>query len=248
MQNLAFLSHHKTGTSYSRRVLKSFHSSEQAAFADFQEYLGGINRLTGEKISEYQPHPEGTLYHLANACVGHIRALPANTRLVHFLRDPRGIILSAISYHLRGSEEWTTVEKEKFGGKSYQEYLANLRTQEEQVEFEISESSGRVITDMVSVAGFANVTSFRLEDISHDLTCNVHFQLSQATGLLGKDLVRFFNSACEHTLWNADKLPKHSTSGVNSDFDSLYSPEAYIKYIEAYGELHQTLGYSDTSM
>ncbi len=174
-----------------------------------------------------------------------IKHLPKNTKILHFIRDPRGLILSSIDYHKRGSEPLLNEPSDDFAGKTYAEQLRSLGCQAKEVAFEICNGSGRQIADMKSMMGLPNVQRFKIEDISHDRTCETHFQLARATGLQGVDLLLFFEAACRHALWRQNAPVVHATTGVATDYETRFLPEAISIYNSKLGDLHRLFGYAD---
>lgn len=48
----------------------------------------------------------------------------------HTIRDPRDVIVSGYFYHLWTKEKWAHIPREKYGNRSYQEYLNSLDREE----------------------------------------------------------------------------------------------------------------------
>lgn len=65
----------------------------------------------------------------------------------HVVRDPRDVIISGYFYHLWCSEEWTHVPRDRWGGKSYQDYLNSL-SQEEGIIAEMEWNRGETLHRM----------------------------------------------------------------------------------------------------
>jgi hypothetical protein len=69
---------------------------------------------------------------------------------LHVVRDPRDLLISAATYHLRASEAWLHVPMDEFGGLTYQQYARALPDMEQRLLFEIDHSGGRNIAEMLS--------------------------------------------------------------------------------------------------
>jgi hypothetical protein len=72
------------------------------------------------------------------------------TRVLHLIRDPRDVIISAMHYHCRASEKWLKRSKREFGGLTYQEKINELPSDHSRYVFEMKQNAGRVIRQMMA--------------------------------------------------------------------------------------------------
>ena len=68
---------------------------------------------------------------------------------IHFRRDPRDLVVSAGFYHKRSNEPQLHVPSEKFGGKTYQEFVNAMESMEDVFLFEMDHSAGMNIGQML---------------------------------------------------------------------------------------------------
>jgi hypothetical protein len=132
---LVHCSHHKVGTVWFRQVL--------GALCD--AYGLRLQRCLGEPVdarSDIAFFRSGRHFH-PDVLGG--RAFRGS----HMIRDPRDVIVSGYFYHRWTDEEWAHEPDERFGGRSYQEYL-NAVDRDEGLMAEIERCAGSTLADMAA--------------------------------------------------------------------------------------------------
>lgn len=187
------------------------------------------------------------IFHLSHASIQQLSELPPKTQTIHFIRDPRGIILSSLRYHLKSNENWLHIKSSAYGEMSYQEKLKSLNSYCEQLVFEMENSSKDNIWQMFDIfeSKSPEILNVRLEEVSHDNEMRIYLKMGHHLGFRGRQLLQFINAACRSSLWFNTSLPSHATTGVKSiDFESEFPFIAQQKYSQLYGNLHCEMGYS----
>lgn len=136
-QAIVHCGHHKVGTVWFHRILSSVANHYGLRFV---EYDVERSTLRGDVV-----------------LFGHSGQFDADDfdgrpiRGTHVLRDPRDVAVSAYHYHLWTDEEWVTLPRKKFEGRSYQEELRRLDT-ERGLLLEIEEmcTVGRSLDEMLA--------------------------------------------------------------------------------------------------
>lgn len=118
--------HHKAGTVWIRRVLESVGPHY------------GWKLVTVTRDGKFRARP-GRHFLLDPHSMINREELPP-FRGSHMIRDPRDMVISAYFYHLKTAEAWVHLPRERFGGRSYQEYL-NSFDKEEGMAVQIRESA-----------------------------------------------------------------------------------------------------------
>ncbi len=70
------------------------------------------------------------------------------SRILHVIRDPRDVIISAMHYHRHAKEAWLHTSRKGFGGLTYQQKLNRLQDDHSRYIFEMERTAKRVIRDM----------------------------------------------------------------------------------------------------
>ena len=126
--------HHKVGTVWFNRVLRKI------------AHRYGLVMYAGEQ--EGLPSSSADIFLQEHSYVD-TSVLPEH-RGAHMVRDVRDIIVSGYFYHVWTNEEWVHVPKDKYEGKTYQEYLNSL-SQPEGISAEIKRfASSRDFHSMLS--------------------------------------------------------------------------------------------------
>ncbi|WCL53977.1 sulfotransferase domain-containing protein [Gimibacter soli] len=133
--------YHKAGTVWMRAVF-----SEIAARLG----LDFVNTPTNA-FNAVTPKP-GTIYFQWDS-----RFSPAfdreDVRGFRIVRDPRDIVISGAHYHMKATEPWLQVKKDRFGGLSYQEMINSLDGLDARYRFEMENFSRGTIRSMTVSRG-----------------------------------------------------------------------------------------------
>jgi hypothetical protein len=69
-------------------------------------------------------------------------------RILHLIRDPRDVVVSAMHYHRTATEPWLHKPWRSFGGMTYQEKINSLENDQARYIFEMQNSARQVIRAM----------------------------------------------------------------------------------------------------
>lgn len=223
--------HHKTGTVYALNVFR-----ELSLAADWRLWE-----------MEYEPQPAqwDIAFH------SHVRPhlllpiLNHDIPIVHFIRHPKSLILSAARYHLDAEEEWLDSPEPWLGGQSYRQVLAGMKSFEEKLLFEMQASSRLQVVAMKEMAESSlPMLNVKLEEIAHDTSLAVYVNLLRYIGCEGRQLLEGLSICVKHALWAMDQLPQHSRGGVTDEWKSLFSDRLNRKHEELFHGVEALLGYA----
>ena len=102
-----FCSHHKTGSTFLKKVLSdvSVGNNLKLQILDF----------TFKDISDVDSEADFLLLtHATNEQVLTLKEILPSKKIVHFIRNPRKLVLSAYIYHLKGKESWLHDKNEQY--------------------------------------------------------------------------------------------------------------------------------------
>lgn len=239
MTGIVVACHHKAGSSYAKKCF-----SEVATLLGHDFHFCGFGELPC------------TRFNLENKilCFSHSRCdqlkmivggdKGSKLRLVHFIRDPRTLIVSATRYHINSGEHWLSIPNTAYGGKSYQQYIKELPCYSDQLIFEMSHGSLNALREMgnIHTQNLATIT-IKLEEISWDVSGVIHQLLSEhivKDELLQKAVKSVF---LKNSLFALESPPKHARTMLSTSFLADLKGTALRSYYELYGDLHAVLGY-----
>ena len=235
--------HHKAGSTYAR---KSF--SEIARILDYKFSFYGFGEAP---LSADAYYPAKQILCFSHARYDHLVKVKSlfdcvACTLIHIIRDPRTLIVSAARYHIDSDEPWLSIPKAAYGGKSYRQLLESLSCYGEQLIFEMSNGSLGTLQEMSKIYFGAIATlTIKLEDISWDSSGLPHQQLSEhlvADSMMQNELKRVF---IQNSLFALPSTPKHSRTRVLPASRKDIKGKALKVYSDIYGDLHLRLGYGE---
>lgn len=201
--------------------------------------------VTKEKLALL---PTNSITRLRNFSYFALTIIPSKSKVIATKRDPRGLIASCTDYHMRGTEEWTTIPRGMYGGKSYCELLRSAKSDEERHIISMNNKAGEVIKNMLTYVDCDNVLMVSLEDLSHDVSGKVYGDICEYMELSSNDTETLSRIFVENALWNikiaGSGLPRHSTSGVDALAKHRITGCALEHYQSVFGDAHRLLGYS----
>ena len=230
------LSHHKTGTTFCRKVLEILSNHKVLEFVRFDEN----NKITEESVFNksifFHSHP--TVYE-----VDLIKSNVDQLNIVHFIRQPRNLIVSSLQYHLKGREDWLNEARDDLMGKTYQEHLQDLDFEDGLI-FEMHNMSYWNIKNMHEIAKQFQTTQIKLEELSHDRTLQTAWRFVESLGLDGTDKLNALTAAVRNSLWFGDNanLP-HVTTGASMDLLSAWTEQVEQEFIKTFPYDFSVLGY-----
>jgi hypothetical protein len=243
MSIIIVASHHKAGSTYAKKC-----------FYEVASILGFRFKFYG--FGECPDALSSSLSSESILCFSHARYVDIKSilnqfgrescKLVHIIRDPRTLIVSATKYHLDSDEYWLSEPRDKFAGASYQEALRALPCYSDQLIFEMMNGSRGTLLDMAQIynEGIATAT-IKLEEISWDTTGISHGQLS-AHLVDDSLLLPLIKSVfLKHSLFSLLTPPRHARTMVSPSAKDDVSGHVRQMYRNLFGDLHLDLGYKD---
>ena len=174
---------------------------------------------------------------------GHYAELPPDARIVISVRDPRDLLISGARYHQDSKEEWLHKPQERFDGKTYQEAINALETQDDRLLFELKYSSGGVVKRMQQVPwGDPRIMRVKLEDLMVDKELRLFEDLFRYLGMRGDLLSAALEQAKARSLFSKPKQ-SHSRGGVSGEWKSRLSPRVQEAFNDAFPDAVKLLGY-----
>src|SRR5882757_3943773 len=159
--NIVVATHHKTGTVWMSTVFKAIASDLGVAYVEFRPQYGQLAEALRAPFvlfnydSDFREH-------------SHILGRD-DVRILHLIRDPRDVLISAMHYHKKSQETWLHEPVPGYDNVTYQHRLNALETRFEQYVFEMENSTESTLRDMVKWQyGRANCFEARYEELRQD--------------------------------------------------------------------------------
>ena len=153
--------HHKSGTVWMRRT---FHEISRRQGIP----MGPCYRA--ERLAELDPGPN-ILVNWSSTFPKAVLDHP-EVRMLHVVRDPRDMLISAMRYHLKAplaNEKFLAETRPEWGGRSYRDQLRHLATDAERLHFEMGLKFRHVMRQLARFPrGHPNVVELRYEDLIAD--------------------------------------------------------------------------------
>jgi hypothetical protein len=174
-------------------------------------------------------------------------------RLLHLIRDPRDVIISAMHYHRNSREKWLHVPREKFGGMTYQQMLNSLPDDHARYRFEMMNSSGNVIRS-IEKWDYArpNVFECKYEDLIVDTDMKLFSAIVTHLGFSGSE-----TETCRKQFWRMSIFGKggdrkgntrHVRSGSSRQWSGVFDRTLAADFVQEFDGVLIKLGYeSDDS-
>lgn len=242
MSVIIVASHHKGGSTYAKKCF-----FEVATILGYRFEFYGFGELPDLLSLSFS---KNTILCFSHARYDDLEALVSRVgqdscKLVHIIRDPRTLIVSATKYHLDSDEQWLSQPIKKYGDLSYQQSLRTLPCYSDQLIFEMTNGTRGTLADMsrIYMERIATIT-IRLEEISWDVSGWTHQHLSEHlvddSRLLGSIKSVFL----KYSLFSLQTPPRHSRTMVSSNFKDDLTGNAQQIYRNLFGELHLEMGYN----
>ena len=169
-----------------------------------------------------------------------------DVRILHLIRDPRDVLISAMHYHKKSNETWLHEPVPGYDDITYQRRLNALATPFEQYVFEMENSTESTLRDMLEWQyGRANCFEARYEDLRRDTEMD-HW--SKIIGFLGFDVAE--RQVCRQRFWQNSLFGnvvrfahKHVRSGDVAQWKHEFTPELATAFLERFPTALQSLNY-----
>lgn len=236
--NVVVATHHKTGTVWMSSVFQAIAKGLDASFIDFWSHYDRLDRLLA---------PPFVLFNHDSMFLRHSHVLDRDdVRILHLIRDPRDVLISAMHYHKTSNEAWLREAAPGGGDLGYQRKLNSLATPFEQYLFELENSTNDIIEDMMDWQyGRANCLETRYEELRLDRSMA---RWSQILAFLGFDEAeQGIGKDCfwKHSLFGEPSRAnsRHVRSGDVAQWKREFTPKLAQAFVERFPDALQVLGY-----
>src|SRR5215475_255500 len=140
--NIVVATHHKTGTVWMDGVFKAIAGDVGAHYIDFRSQAHQLDEALDKPFillnsdSKFREHA-----HILDR---------DDVRVLHLVRDPRDVLISAMHYHKKSAESWLHEPIPGYDDVTYQRSLKALRTKFDQYLFEMEHSTASTLRDVLS--------------------------------------------------------------------------------------------------
>ena len=239
-QNVVVATHHKTGTVWMSTVFKAIARRLGAHYIDFWSQYGRLDRVL---------KPPFILLNHSSIFARHAAALRReDVRILHLIRDPRDVLISAMHYHKKADEPWLHETIPGNNQASYQQRLNSLATVHEQYLFELESATGSTIEAMLDWQyDRPNCWELRYEDLWSDRSLSVWRQAASFLGFEGAELDVSEKCFWEHSLFGqaSRSSRRHARSGEAAQWKSEFTPELARAFQHRFPDALEMLGYEE---
>ncbi len=159
--NVVVATHHKTGTVWMDGVFKAIARDVGAEYIDFRSQCGRLDGALTKPFILLNYDSNFREY-------GHILERD-DVRILHLVRDPRDVLISAMHYHQKSRESWLHEPIPGYDNVTYQHSLKALPSKFDQYVFEMEHSTASTLRDVLNWQyGRANCFEARYEDLRQD--------------------------------------------------------------------------------
>jgi len=161
--NIVVATHHKTGTVWMDGVFKAIASDLGVRLVNHKADAGRLDVLLREPFILFSDDSD-------------FRDIPhvlerEDVRILHLIRDPRDILISAMHYHRRAREGWLHEPAPRYLGMTYQQALRGQRSRFQQFVFEMENSTACTLQDIRAWRyDRPNCHEARYEDLREDFS------------------------------------------------------------------------------
>lgn len=236
--NVVVATHHKTGTLWMSSVFNAIAKALGARYLDFWSHYGRLDPLLRTPF---------VLFNYDSRFRQHSDILARDdVRILHLIRDPRDVLISAMHYHKISDEAWLHQTVPGSDDVPYQRKLNSFATPFEQYLFEMENASSSTIEDMLDWQyDRANCLEIRYEDLRLDHSLALWAQI---LAFLGFDQAE--QNTCRECIWNhslfgraAGLNRRHVRSGDVAQWKRVFTRKLAQAFIYRFPDALQELGY-----
>lgn len=237
--NVVVATHHKTGTVWMATVFKDIAKGCRASYIDF---WANFDRIESKLVPPFilMNHDSQFMQHEGMLSRG-------DTRILHLIRDPRDVLISATHYHRTAAEPWLH-RVEPGQSQTYQQRLNALETSLERYVFELDHASGATLDGMLDWHyDRPNCREVRYEDLRLDDTMEAWTGIVEFLGFETAeiDLCRksFWNHSLFGNLARANRV--HIRSGDVAQWKREFTPDLARAFVDRFPDILQVTGYEE---
>jgi hypothetical protein len=236
--NVVVATHHKTGTVWMDGVFKAIAADVGATFVDFKAQYGQLSEALKEPF---------ILFNLDSNFRAHSHLLDRDdVRILHLIRDPRDVLISAMHYHRKSNESWLHEPVPGYDNVTYQLRLKAQASKYNQYVYEMEHSTAGTVHDMLKWQyGRANCFEARYEDLRQDTQLAYWLKIAAFLGF--EDAER---QACGRRFWENSLFGglsrlgnTHVRSGDVAQWKREFTPKLACAFMSRFPRALQTLAY-----
>jgi hypothetical protein len=236
--NVVVATHHKTGTVWMDGVFKAIADDVGANYIDFRSEYARLDEVLDEPFILFNYDSEFRDY-------AHILERD-DVRILHLVRDPRDVLISAMHYHKKSAESWLHTPVPGYNNVTYQRRLRELPTKFAQYVFEMEHSTAGTLRGMTGWQyGRPNSFEARYEGLRQDMDLSYWTRIAEFLGFDEPE-----RQSCRLRFWQNSLfggLPrlgnKHVRSGDVAQWKREFDRELAYAFIDHFPNVLQTLGY-----
>jgi Sulfotransferase domain len=236
--NVVVATHHKTGTVWMDGVFKAIAKDLGVRYLDFKAQHQDLPQALDEPF---------ILFNSDSSFRAHADILKRDdVRVLHVIRDPRDVVISAMHYHRKSGESWLHEPVPGYDNITYQRRLKALPTRYHQYVYEMDHSTSATVREMTQWQyGHANCFEARYENLRQDTSLSYWTAIMSFLGFDDTE-----QKSCSHRFWENSLfggLPrlgnKHVRSGDVAQWKNEFTLKLACAFIARFPFALQTLGY-----
>jgi hypothetical protein len=236
--NVIVATHHKTGTVWMDGVFKKVAADVGARYVDFKAQYGQLSQaLNGPFVLFNTDSDFGDRADILDR---------EDVRILHLIRDPRDVLISAMHYHRKSRESWLHEPVPGYDNITYQRRLKTLPSRFRQYEFEMDHSTAGTVHGMLRWQyGRSNCFEARYEDLRRDTQLTQWLDIAAFLGFEGTE-----RQACRQRFWENSLFGglsrignKHVRSGDVAQWQRVFTVELACAFLSRFPAVLQKLGY-----
>lgn len=236
--NVVVATHHKTGTVWMDGVFKAIAGDVGAEYVDFKSQYGQLTQAL---------RPPFVLFNHDSNFRDYSRILSRDdVRVLHLIRDPRDVLISAMHYHRKANEGWLHEPVPGYDNVTYQRRLKAQVTKFHQYVFEMDHSTSGTVRDMLKWQyGRANCFEARYEDLRQDTQMAYWREISAFLGFDEAEQQISTRRFWENSLFGGlSRLGnKHVRSGDVEQWKREFTPILAFAFLSRFPNAVQSLAY-----
>jgi hypothetical protein len=240
--NVVVATHHKTGTVWMDGVFKTIADDVGAQYVDFRSEYGRLEQKLQEPFVLFNYDSDFRDY-------AHILERE-DVRVLHLIRDPRDVLISAMHYHKKSTESWLHTPVPGYNNVTYQRRLKALPTKLDQYVFEMEHSTAGTLRGMLGWQyGRANCFEARYESLRRDTDLSYWTRIAD---FLGFDEAE--RQSCRRRFWQNSLFGglsrlgnKHVRSGDVAQWKREFNRELAYAFVDRFPTVLQKLNYEPDS-
>lgn len=236
--NVIVATHHKAGTVWMATVFKAIAADLGVTYVD---YWSQHEHLEDELKSPF------ILFNYDSDFRGHSDLLSRDdVRILHLIRDPRDVLISAMHYHCKSEESWLHEPVPGYDNVTYQRRLNAFATRYEQYVFEMENSTDSTLRDMQGWQyGRSNCFEARYEELRQDTRMAYWSRIIDFLGFEPHEQAVCRQRFWQHSLFGSmsGRGHRHVRSGDVAQWKREFTPELAQAFRWKFPKVLQALGY-----